>query len=296
MGRKNRRKNKRNVDNTAAGAEEHYRPRLGTGSGSGTPADSGDDPQSYIEPSRRNNRRRRGSGKLRVRDQKDDATNKTGAEVAAELSSKSSDETTPQSTTPDTHTGVSGGSLEQETNPSGHHQPAIVDRQKEQQQQRQQVQHGSPGDEKDKEATSEIEEEQAVRLSAKESNGTGDGSCDDDATTCGHPAASRTSPAKTTTASVGRGAVVPALPLGSSNANVDRDEKEAGGCASTVVQADRKLYSLAWAGGRKGRPLMKSVGDVLSDWLCTQEAKVRNIDWSPKCKRKGHTGGRDNSS
>lgn len=271
MGRNNRRKNKRNVDNTE-GAEKLYR-RRGTGSTSGALADSGDDPGSYTKPSSRSSRKK-GSGKLRGKGQ-DDATSKTEVEEPPESSTKNNGDTMPPSATLDAQARFSGGSLEQETKSSVHNL-AMVDRQKHQQRQ---VQQGTPGDEKDEEAR-EIERDPAAVVTAKESEGTGDGRFDDSDSTSGHPAVSSTSPAictspaiATTPSTGGGGAVVPTLPLGSNAVNGDRDEKE-GRVRATVVELDRKPYSLGWAGGRKGRLLMKSVEDVLSDWLCTQETKV----------------------
>lgn len=192
--------------------------------------------------------------------------------MSPEPSAKNSGETTPPLTTLDVQAGVSGGSPEQEISPPAR-QLDILDQPTQRQQQ---VQHGTPGDEKNEEA-SENEKEPAAGVTAKESDGTRDGSFDDDGNARKHPAVSCTPPANTTTASSGRGVLVPTLPLGSSNtANGDRDEKEGRLRATAVAEADRKPYSLAWAGGRKGRSLMKTVEDVLSDWFCLQEAKVGN--------------------
>lgn len=69
--------------------------------------------------------------------------------------------------------------------------------------------------------------------------------------------------------------VVPALALGGRGRS---NRGPPGGKSSHAVTAqvllDNIPYSLAWAGGRKGRPLMRSVEDALSGWFCTQDAKV----------------------
>lgn len=249
MGR-TRRKNKRNVDNNTSGTEKlHHRSILGTSSGSGTPAHSGDDLEPYIKPTSRNNRRR-GFGKLRGRGH-DDAANKAKVEASPESFTKNNGDVTPSLTTAvDAQAGFSGNFPAQETT-SPVRQLAFVDRQDE--------------------VAGESEEGPAVVVNTKESDGGGDGISDVDGSAVGHLA--DISAASTTTPSAGRGAVVPTLPLGSNRVNGKRGEKD-GLVDANVVEVDSEPYSLAWAGGRKGRPLMKSVEDVLSDWLCTQEAEV----------------------
>ncbi|CAM9523010.1 unnamed protein product, partial [Scytosiphon promiscuus] len=73
--------------------------------------------------------------------------------------------------------------------------------------------------------------------------------------------------------------VVPALALGkSSQSNRETlvGTSDRRGTAESIM--DDTPYSLAWAGGRKGRSLMKTVENVLSGWLCTQNAKGKCVE------------------
>lgn len=60
------------------------------------------------------------------------------------------------------------------------------------------------------------------------------------------------------------GVVVPALPLSPTGSRKAR-----------AVEVSTKQFGLAWAGGKKGKALMRKVEDELHEWFCAQEAKVR---------------------
>jgi len=261
MGRNNRRKNRwrsKNADKS----------RLG--SGSGTPADSEDDPESYATPSSVT-RRKRGSGKLRGGDFDDVATRITESK---EVSSES-----PTKTNGDNEPPAGEGICAEEGMESAARTLAAVGLREEgqQQQQEEKVQHDGEIDEtggevKEKERLDRAAD--ATKKVTKEAGG-GSGNGGDD-TNSDLSAISCESPSKAPAPSACRAVIVPALPLGSSTlANGDLGG-QAGLNRSAFGGREAKQYSLAWAGGKKGRPLMKSVEGVLSEWLCSQEAKVGN--------------------
>lgn len=313
MGRNHRRKNKWKRGDAAEEQLGQRRLRSGPGSGSdgGMPADGGDDdPESYTKPSSRS-RGRRGSGKLRGGSHDDSissgttrknvvaptdgghipdtltkegghdqnprtAQHRTDAEVFAESPTKTNRDSKPSSaSTLHAESGIPGGSPEEETG-SPVRAIAPVDQQQEQQAQQPDVQavqwQNTEANEKERGANEQenlldINPEQLVaETNEKEGDVIGDGGLNNDDSNFGLPATS-----------AGRGVVVPALPFGSTHINGDRGE-EVGRMHTAVVVVDDKPHSLAWAGGRKGRPLMKSVENVLSEWLCAQEAKVGNHD------------------
>lgn len=68
-------------------------------------------------------------------------------------------------------------------------------------------------------------------------------------------------PTGTTTPS---GVVVPALPLSPTESRKAR-----------AVEVSTAVFSLAWAGGKRGKALMRKVEDELHEWFCAQETKVR---------------------
>lgn len=313
MGRTYRKKNKWKRDD-AGGVGHFGQRRLhrgasaGSGSDSGMPEDGGDDdPESYIKPTSRN-RGRRGSGKLRGGSQDgstcSDTTQKsvkapadggnpvtlteggddqtscnvkhtTDAEVvAASRTETDRDRKSLSTSTLHAESGFSGVSSGGETE-SPVCALSLVDQGQEQQQTQQaSVQaaqsrftedDGKEGEAKDKEKVLAMSPDQlkAETNARNEGDFSGDGDCNnDDGSNPEFPATS-----------TGRGVVVPTLRFGSTHTN-GAHGGEAGGLSTAVLVADDKPLSLAWAGGRTGRPLMKSVESVLSEWLCGQEAKV----------------------
>ena len=262
MGRNKRRGNRWKAKNAD-------KARLGSGSGSGTTADSEDDPESYTNPGS-TNRRKRGSGKLRG-GTRDDAANRNGAEASPAPNNINGDNE-PSGAGLRAEGGLSGGPQEEGVESAAHISAAADLLEQQRQQKDEHVQHTREIDE-----TGGVDDEKKEDLSevdAKAVNGPSGGGNDDD-TNSGVAASPRDPPSQAVAPSTCRGVIVPALPLSSS---LELASGGRGGKTGRVRSAfggrQNKQYSLAWAGGKKGRPLMKNVGDVLSGWLCAQEAKV----------------------
>lgn len=279
----------------------------GSSSDSGMPADGGDDdPELYTKPSSRN-RGRRGSGKLQggsqdgsissgttresikapadgghvpitlTKEGSDDQhshkiEHRTDAEVFAEppIETNRDKKSLPTSTL-HAESGLPGVPRDETDMPTSMCTPTPADQDQVQQQTKQSDVQGAQsrnmgkyekkeGDEEKETVLAMSPHQLAAEASAK--NDRDGGFNNDSDSNSGLPATSTS-----------RGVVVPALPFDSTPVNGDHGG-EAGRVPTAVVVADDKPYSLAWAGGRKGRPLMKSVEIVLSEWLCAQEAKV----------------------
>lgn len=303
MGRNHRKKNKWKRDDAGEAAQlgqRRLRRGTGSGSGSGVPADGGDnDPESYTNPTSRN-RGRKGSGKLQGGSQDGSISGVTtwesvkapvnGGHIPVTLAKESGDDLNSRTVKhranaeafaePPTEANPDSKSLSASTLHAESGLPGVppeekadspvcalnpVDQVQEQKQgQKPDVQAAQGRNTEQDEKQVEVNEQEKVLAMSpellvtetnalKEGNVSGDGGVDND--NSGLPATSNC-----------RGMVVPALPFGSTHINGDGEQ-------AVVVATDRP-FSMAWAGGRKGRPLMKSVENLLSEWFCAQEAKV----------------------
>lgn len=303
MGRNYRKKSKWHRDDAGEAGQLGQRrlrrgPSAGSASASGMPEDGGDnDPESYTKPISRS-RGRRGSGKLHGGSQDgsissdttqtsvkapadggnsipltegaDDQTSRyvkhtTDAEVVAESRTETDrDRKSLSTSTLHAESGLPGVSSDGETD-----SPVCaltpMDQDQDQDQSRSTEEDEKEGRGKDKENIAATSPDQLTAETNTKNEGdiSGDDTFNND----------NGSNPELRAPSTGRGVIVPALRFGSSHTNGDHGG-ETGRVRTAVVVEDDKPLSLAWAGGRTGRPLMKSVESVLSEWLCGQEAKV----------------------